>query len=94
MQYTSRPVPAVREDSSHLTLGDTLNELLPEYFEARAADNSNIGETASVSAGASGSPQNSRSQVCLLKEVLSASHRRERILRNSKVPGAAHPLSP
>ena len=65
MQYTSRPVPAVRDDGAHPTLGDTLNELLPEYFEARAADNSNIGETASVSAGASGSPQDSRSQVCL-----------------------------
>ncbi len=49
VQYTSRPIAAVREDASQPSLGDMLNSLLPEYFEARSADNSNIGETASVS---------------------------------------------
>jgi len=61
VNYTSRPIAAVREDASQPSLGDMLNDLLSEYFEARSTDNSNIGETASVSAASAptqDSPQN------------------------------------
>ena len=61
LHHTSRPAAAVREDLSQSTLGETLDKILPEYFEAGSHDNSNIGETASVSAV--GSPPEESRQV-------------------------------
>lgn len=64
VQHTSRPVAATREDGSQANLADTLNHLLPEYFEPRPSDNSNIGETASVSADPSLKSGEAGPQVC------------------------------
>jgi len=63
VNYTSRPIAAVREDASQPSLGDMLNDLLSEYFEARSTDNSNIGETASVSAASAPTQDSPQNQV-------------------------------
>lgn len=63
LHYTSRPATAIREDLSRPTLGEALDEILPEYFEAGSSDNSNIGETASVSAAGTGPSDSQQPQV-------------------------------
>ena len=64
LNYTSRPIASVKEDLSHRTLGEALEELLPEYFETGSGDNSNIGETASVSAAGTQVSEDRQSQAC------------------------------
>ena len=65
LQHTSRPMSAVREDLSQRTLGEALEDLLPEYFEVGSRDNSNIGETASVSATPAAANEDRQAQVGL-----------------------------
>lgn len=63
LQYTSRPLAAAREDLSQKSLGEALEDLLPEYFEVGSRDNSNIGETASVSAAGAAASDERQTQA-------------------------------
>lgn len=63
MQYTSRPLAAAREDLSQKSLGEALEDLLPEYFEVGSRDNSNIRETASVSAATAAASDERQTQA-------------------------------
>lgn len=63
LQYTSRSIAAAREDLSQRSLGEALEDLLPEYFEVGSRDNSNIGETASVSSAGAAASETQQSQV-------------------------------
>lgn len=56
-------MPAARDDLSHRTLGEALEAILPEYCDIGNSDNSNIGETASVSAAAARASGESQTQV-------------------------------